>query len=241
MPIKSSVQFPSESDAYRQARNELLQAEIELRRHAEQVAALRRHLPPGGVVPEDYVFEEGAADLNDTQTVRQVSFSELFAPCKNTLIAYNFMYSAQMERPCPFCTSMLDALHGNARHAAERVNLVVIAKSPIARIREFARERGWLNYRLLSSANNNYNRDYLGEMPDGGQMPSLNVFVKDGDQVRHWYNTEMLFAPSDAGQHPRHVDLLWPLWNLLDLTPEGRGTDWTPRLEEPLVQLGKAG
>lgn len=143
MSIKSSVQFPGESAAYRQARNELLQAEIELRRHTEQVAALRRQLPPGGVVPENYVFEEGAADLTDTQTVRQVSFSELFAPDKNTLIAYNFMFSAQMERPCPFCTSMLDALHGNARHAAERVNLVVIAKSPIARIREFARARGW--------------------------------------------------------------------------------------------------
>jgi len=29
----------------------------------------------------------------------------------------------------------------------------------------------------------------------------------------------------------RHVDFMWPLWNILDRTPEGRGSDWGPRLE----------
>lgn len=126
---------------------------------------------------------------------------------------------------------MLDGLDGNATHAAQRINLAVVAKSPIARIREFARGRGWRNLRLLSSAANSYNRDYRGETADGKQFPSLNVFVKRGDKIHHVYNTELAFAPRTKGQDPRHVDAIWPLWNLFDFTPEGRGADWYPKLE----------
>jgi predicted dithiol-disulfide oxidoreductase (DUF899 family) len=106
---------------------------------------------------------------------------------------------------------------------------VVIAKSPLARIQEHAKSRGWSNLRLLSSEKNNYNRDYHGETPDGSQMPMLNVFVKN-KTVRHFYGTELLHAPTDKGQDPRHVDSIWPLWNLLDFMPDGRGTDWYPKL-----------
>jgi predicted dithiol-disulfide oxidoreductase (DUF899 family) len=106
----------------------------------------------------------------------------------------------------------------------------VVAKSPIARIRTFARGRGWNHLRLLSSAGNTYNRDYHGENPEGGQIPSLNVFVRRGGKIHHFYNTELVFLPGDRGQNQRHIDMAWPLWNLLDFTPEGRGTDWYPQL-----------
>jgi predicted dithiol-disulfide oxidoreductase (DUF899 family) len=127
------------------------------------------------------------------------------------------------------CTSFLDGLDGNAQHLAQRTNLVVIAKSPLERILEHARSRGWRNLRLLSSAGNHYNRDYHGESGDGGQIPIMNVFVKNG-KVRHWYATEMVFGKAEKGQHQRHIDMMWPLWNVLDLTPEGRGADWYPKL-----------
>jgi predicted dithiol-disulfide oxidoreductase (DUF899 family) len=128
------------------------------------------------------------------------------------------------------CTSMLDGLDGIAPHATQRVNFAVVAKSPIDRILKFARERGWRNLRLLSSAGTTYNRDYGGEAEDGSQRPSLNVFARRAEKIHHFYNAELLFVRSEKGQNPRHVDLLWPLWNLFDLTPDGRGTDWYPRL-----------
>ena len=225
--------FPNESRAYRTARDRLLRAEIELRRHVEQVAAMRRKLPLGGVVAQDYEFDEGAADPADTMSVRRVKLSELFRPGKDTLVVYSFMYGPHMPKACPMCTCMLDSLDGNAAHAAQRINLAVVAKSPIGRIREFARGRGWRNLRLLSSASSSYNRDYRGESAEGKQLPALNVFVKRGDRIHHVYNTELMFAPRAKGQDARHVDSIWPLWNLLDLTPEGRGADWYPKLEYP--------
>jgi len=215
--------FPKEPKPYRAARNRLLRAEIALRRQVEKVAAMRRALPAGGRVPQDYVFEEG-------DPPRQVKLSELFGD-RDTLVAYSFMYGPKMAKACPMCTSMLDGLDGNAPHIAQRANLVVIAKSPVARILEFARGRGWSNLRLLSSAGNDYNRDYRGEGPEGAQMPMLNVFVRRRGAIRHFYGTELLFAKAEPGQNGRHVDAIWPLWNLLDFTPEGRGSDWYPKLE----------
>ena len=140
------------------------------------------------------------------------------------------MYGPQMEKPCPMCTSMLDGLDGQAQHVTQRVNLVVAAKSPIRRIREHARERGWTRLRLVSTGGTTYNRDYHGETDDAEQIPAINVFVRRGDRVHHFYNAELLYAPHAEGQDPRHGDLIWPLWNLFDLTPQGRGTDWYPRL-----------
>ena len=140
------------------------------------------------------------------------------------------MYGPQMKHACPMCTSFLDGLDGNAQHLAQRANLVVIAKSPIERIVEYARGRGWRNLRLLSSAGTSYNRDYHGENEKGAQLPMMNVFVKHGGKVRHFYGSELLYAPEDKGQNARHNDLMWPLWNVLDLTPDGRGGDWYPKL-----------
>lgn len=216
------VRFPGETAEYRQARDLLLEAEIALRRQIEAVAAMRRALPPGGPAPEDYVFEEG-------EDARPVRLSELFGD-KPTLVAYSFMYGPQMEQACPSCTSILDSLDGAAPHVGQRVSLVVVAKSPIARIRAFAEERGWRRLRLLSSAGNSYNRDYRGENPQGNQTPALNVFTRKDGVIRHAYATELMFAPTDPGQEARHVDSIWPLWNVLDFTPDGRGADFRPKL-----------
>jgi predicted dithiol-disulfide oxidoreductase (DUF899 family) len=230
----SGVRFPGESEEYREARNRLLDAEMELRRTIERVAALRRSLPPGGEVPEDYVFEEAADGA-------EVRFSELFAPGQDTLVVYSFMFprysgdtrpgpekgeTARLplaERPCASCTSILDSVDGAAQHLVQRVNLAVIAKTDPERIRTFARERGWRHLRLLSSRGNSFNRDYLAER-DGEQAPVLNVFVRDGDRFRHTWASELMFAPRDEGLEARHVDSIWPLWNILDVTPEGRGS-----------------
>ena len=215
--------FPGESRAYRTARTKLLDAELKLRKQVEQVAALRRKLPAGGKLPEDYEFEEDGA--------KKVRLSQLFERGKDTLILYSFMYGPKMEKPCPMCTAFLDSLDGAAPHIAQRANLAVVAKSPIARIQEFARSRGWRNLRLLSSSANMYNRDYYGESPDGSQNPSLNVFTRQDGAIRHFFHSELLFEKAEKGQDDRHIDMAWPLWNMLDFTPEGRGKNWYPKLE----------
>ena len=221
--------FPGESDDYRAARDALLGAERALRQQIEAVAAQRRGLPLGGALKENYAFEEGAADLDDRDTVTRTRLSELFAPGKDNLVVYSFMYAPDGD-PCPMCTTFLDSLNGTAQHIGDRVNLVVVAKAPIAVIRGWARGRGWHNLRLLSSGNTTYNTDYIAERDGTSQIPILNVFRKTGDGIFHAYATELLYAPAEGGQHNRHIDMMWPLWNFFDLTPEGRGTDWWPQL-----------
>jgi predicted dithiol-disulfide oxidoreductase (DUF899 family) len=235
-PLQSplhSFRFSGETESYRSARNELLHAEIALRRQIEAVADLRRKLPLGGAVTQDYVFEEGATDLDDSSATHEVRLADLFRPGKDTLLIYSFMYGPEMKSACTACTSILDGLNGSAPHFLDRLNFVVVAKSPLERIRTFARERGWRKLQLLSSASNSYNRDYFGESPDGKQRPSLNVFVRRDGAIHHFYHTELLLTPADPGQDARHVDMIWPLWNLFDFTPEGRGKDWHPKLFYP--------
>lgn len=219
--------FPGESDDYRTARDRLLQAELELRDRVEEVAALRRQLPRGGALKQDYVFEEGARDLDDKSTLRQTRLSELFAPGKDSLVIYSFMYPAE-GKPCPMCTTFLDSLDGAAPHIGQRVNLAIVGRAPVVVLRALARQRGWRNLRLLSSDDNGYNRDYIAERSAEDQIPALNVFQKTGDGIFHFYGAEQLYAPWPPSNNPRHIDLLWPLWTLLDLTPAGRGSDWYP-------------
>jgi predicted dithiol-disulfide oxidoreductase (DUF899 family) len=238
-----STTFPGESAEYRAARNRLLEQEMELRRAMEAVAAARRRLPPGGVVPEDYLFD--GADAEGAPT--QVRMSELFAPGKNSLAIYSFMFprdpgddrpgpttgqTARLplhEGPCPSCTTLLDQLDGAMEHATQHLNFAVVAKAPLPRILAFAEERGWRRLQLLSSAGNTYNRDYHAETPEGDQRPMLNVFHRDADAIRHFWGSELFYAPTESGQDPRHVGTLEPLWNLFDLTPEGR-PDWDEQL-----------
>ena len=159
-----------------------------------------------------------------------VRLSELFAPGKDSLVIYNMMFPRALDEdlPCPSCTQFLDSFDGAAEHIAQRVNLAVVAKVELPRLLAHAKQRGWRRLRLLSSAANTYNRDYHGEAADGAQMPMMNVFRRDGEVIRHFWGSELLYAPTEPGQDPRHGDTLEPLWNLFDLTPEGRGTDWYP-------------
>jgi predicted dithiol-disulfide oxidoreductase (DUF899 family) len=219
--------FPGETPEYRAGRDELLIAERDLREHVERVAALRRKLPVGARVPVDYAFEEGAAD---GVGVRTTKLSELFAPGKDSLVVYSYMFGPDTAEPCHMCTPFLDGLNGNARHISQRTNLAVVAKSPLPRIRQVAWSRGWRDLRLLSSAGNTFNRDYHGDAPDGSQNSIIHVFVKKPDGVHHFYSSELEFLPAVTGQNQRHIDMMWPLWNVLDLTPEGRGADWYPSL-----------
>jgi predicted dithiol-disulfide oxidoreductase (DUF899 family) len=241
-----SVAFPGESAEYRAARDRLLEHEIELRRAMEAVAAARRELPPGGEIPQDYVFRGLGADGAATD----MRLSELFAPGKDSLAIYSFMFPRDPadqrrgpaagttallpleEGPCPSCTALLDQLDGAAEHATQHMNLAVVAKAPLERVLTFGEERGWRRLRLLSSSANTYNRDYLGETAEGHQRPMLNVFHRDGEEIRHFWGSELFYARADDGQDPRHVGTLEPVWNLFDLTPEGR-PDWDEELSYP--------
>jgi len=220
--------FPGESAEYRAARERLLEQEIELRRAMEALAAARRALPPGGPVPEDYLFQGVEGD---------VRLSELFAPGKDSLAIYSFMFPRDpaddrpgpRDGPCPSCTALLDQLDGMVGHATQHLNFAVVAKAPLAPVLAVAEERGWRRLRLLSSGGNTYNRDYLAETEDGHQRPMLNVFERDDGTVRHFWGSELFYAPADGEQDPRHVGTLEPLWNLFDLTREGR-PDWDEQL-----------
>jgi predicted dithiol-disulfide oxidoreductase (DUF899 family) len=223
-----NISFPGESPEYRTPRDRLLQQEVELRRATEAVAAARRKLPPGGIVPQNYVFQQAGPGGTPTK----VKLSELFVRGLDTLVIYNFMFPRALddEQPCPHCTSMLDALDGAAQHITQRVNFAVVAKAELSRILAHAQARGWRGLRLLSSAGTTYNRDYFGEDVQGAQMPMLNVFRREGEAIRHFWGSELLEAPTEPGQDPRHVDSIDSQWNLFDFTPEGRGTDWYPEL-----------
>ena len=236
------MSFPNESDAYRAARNSLLDAEMALRRQAEAVAQMRRSLPPGGEVPEDYAFERiGAAFRPET-----VRLSELFGE-HATLLIYSYMFGPDRDVPCPGCTHLLDGLDGAARHTPQCVAFYVAAASPIARLAAWAHGRGWNHLELLSTAGNGYNAHYYGNTAsltaqmrqergyqDGKTWdePMLNVFRKEGDAIRHFWGSELVFAPEDPGQNHRGLDFMDPLWGLLDTTPEGRG-DFFPKVNYP--------
>ena len=215
--------FPGEDKAYRDARDTLLAAELALEDQLREVVAMRQALPAGGQVAEDYKF---AAIGNGGE--RTIRLSELFESGKDSLFLYSFMFGPDDERPCPACTSLIDGFDGIRKHIENRMNIAVVAKSPIGRIAEFAESRGWNGIRLLSSAANSYNTDYFAETPDGRQIPAANIFVRRNGDIRHFYSTEMLYV-DQPGRHPRHVDRIWPIWNIFDLTPEGRG-DWGPKL-----------
>jgi predicted dithiol-disulfide oxidoreductase (DUF899 family) len=241
-----NIAFPGESAEYRASRDRLLAKEIELRRAMEAVSVLRRELPPGGLIPEDYVFDGLGPDGAPTK----LKLSELFAPGEDSLVIYNFMFpryptddrpgpaegaTARLkleEGPCPSCVAFLDSLDGAVKHVeGAGFNFAVIAKAPLDRLTAFAKERGWRNLRLLSAAGNNFKRDYLAETPEGFQMPMVTVFHRDGSEIRHFWSSEMLYAPADPGQDPRHAGTIEPSWNIFDLTREGRPSDWQEQLE----------
>lgn len=213
------TRFPNESEEYRKARNALLAEEIELRRHIERVAELRRQLPLGGAVTKDYSFE-GENGL--------VGLADLFG-ARQTLVIYSYMYGPERERPCPMCTSTVSAWEGELRDIEQRVAFAIVARSPIQRLTAFKKERGWRNLKLYSDMSGDYTRDYVSA--EDADVPGFNVFTRRDGIIRHFWAGEMSLEMADPGQDPRGAPDLMPLWLILDTTPEGRGTDWYPKLE----------
>jgi predicted dithiol-disulfide oxidoreductase (DUF899 family) len=219
LAAKNKAHFPGESAEYRQARNALLAEEIELRRHIERVAALRRKLPAGGEIPEDYMFEGQHGS---------VRLSQLFGD-KDALVIYSMMFGPQREKACPMCTAMLTSWEGTARNLRERVALAVTARSPIDRLLDFREERGWKNLQLYSDGKGDYTRAYVSA--EDGDIPGLSIFTRSNGAIRHFWSGEMSGEMADPGEDPRGAPDLDPLWTVLDLTPAGRGATWYPKLE----------
>ncbi|MCG5479266.1 MAG: DUF899 family protein [Ensifer alkalisoli] len=212
------AQFPNETAEYRQARNALLAEEIELRRHIERVAELRRQLPAGGEVTKAYRFqgENGPVTLAD-----------LFGD-KATLIIYSYMFGPQRERPCPMCTSFMASLEGKVPDIEQRAALAMVARSPIERLVEAKKARGWTQLKVYSDGDGSFTRDYVSA--EDADVPGYTVFTRRDGKIRHFWSGEIGGEMADPGQDPRGAPDLDPLWTLLDTTPEGRGADWYPKL-----------
>ncbi len=215
--MNQSVKYPGETSAYREARNALLDSELALREQIESVAAQRRSLPRGGQVPQyQFVGAQGTVD-----------FVDLFGASEN-LIVYSFMYGPGDSAPCPMCSAFVDSLSGHIEHVLARSNVVVVARRPYSQLETLVAEKGWSGVPFYSTAECDYAKDYLSELPNGAQVPMCNVFTKSADGVHHFWGSEGFYAGVDG--HPRHMDMLWPLWHFFDLLPEGRG-EFMPRLE----------
>jgi len=213
----------NESSEYLAKREELRLAEIELMRHCERVAALRRHLPEGAAI-QDYQFEEGPRDVNAGDVpAHAVRLSELFTKATRSLVIYHFMFGKKQTKPCPMCTAWLDGANGVAHHLAQNLDFAVVAAADLPTLRAFARDRGWDKLRLLSAGNSTFKYDLGSEDREGGQDSTVSVFTRDASgTVRHSYTAHPRMAPDIQ---ERGIDLLAPMWHFLDLTPQGRG-DW---------------
>lgn len=213
------ARFPNESAEYRQARNALLAEEIELRRHLERVAEMRRRLPPGGEVAKTYRFESEHG---------RVTLADLFGD-RNTLIVYSYMFGPQREKPCPMCTSLMAAWEGKLPDIEQRVSLAMVARSPIERLLAAKKARGWTQLKVYSDSDGDFTHDYVS----GGDedVPGYTVFTRKDGTIRHFWSAEISNEMADPRQDPRDAPDPDPLWTLLDTTPEGRGGDWYPKLE----------
>ena len=215
----NSIRHHAESDEYRQARQALLVEEIELRRHMERVAEQRRALPPGTEMPRTYQFvaEDGST----------VSLDDLFGE-HDTLVVYSYMFGPERETPCPMCTSYMGGFDHKIADIRQRVAIAFTARSPIERLVEFKRTRGWKNLPLFSDPSGDYTRDWVSA--EDADMPAYNVFMRRDGVIRHFWSEEIEMQMADPGQDPRGAIEMDPLWLLLDSTPGGRGTDWRPQL-----------
>ena len=212
----SELRYPNESQAYRDARDALLKDEQELVDKIKAVAAKRRTLPPGGELKQDYIFQWA----NDGKVGQRVKFSELFAD-KSTLLLYSFMFGPSWDNPCPSCTSLMDGFDRSAYQVTRHAAFAAIAKAPAERINAWARKRGWSQIALLSGYESPFQADYKCQEPndDDMQWPVMHVFTKRNGKIFHFWATEL---------SANHVDTVWPYWNLMDFTPEGR-----PNLDTP--------
>lgn len=219
--------LPNESAAYLDAREELRLAEIESMRQLERVAELRRHLPEGAVV-EDYEFMEGPVDLDaGDEPAKSVRLSEFFSGSGRALVVYHLMFGKKQTNPCPMCTMWIDGYNAVAEHLAQNVDFAIAAAADLPALRTHARNRGWKNLRLLSRGNNTFKYDMASEDAEGNQDSTISVFTRDSSgTLRHFYSSHPSLAENI---NERGIDRLTPVFNMLDLTPQGRG-NWYPAL-----------
>lgn len=214
--------LPNESAEYLGRREELRQAEIELMRQRERVAELRRGLPTGATI-QDYEFLEGPALLDaGDEPVTKVRLSELFTAPDRSLVIYQFMFGKKQTKPCPMCTAWIDGFNGVAHHLAQNVDFAIVAAADPATLRAQARNRGWDTLRLLSAGESTFKYDLGSEDREGNQDSTISVFTRASTGIlRHFYSGHPWLA-EDIKE--RGIDELNPVWNVLDLTPQGRGT-----------------
>jgi predicted dithiol-disulfide oxidoreductase (DUF899 family) len=227
----------NESADYLSKREELRIAEIDLMRQRERVAELRRRLPQGAPI-QDYAFEEGPANLEAGDTpIRTVRLSELFTAPDRSVVVYHFMYGKKKTSPCPMCTLVIDGWNGVAHHLAQNVDVAIVAAADPTALRAHARKQGWDNLRLLSCGANTFKYDLGSEDGEGNQDSTVSIFTRDKDgTLRHFYSAH----PSMSNDiKERGLDLLCPVYNILDLTPQGRG-DWYASFDyAPKVQAAR--
>ncbi len=219
--------FSGESAAYGKARQDLLAEEIALQQSIDQLSAKRRALPDGPLIEKDYRFK----DMNGYE----VDLASLFGN-HQTLVTYFWMYGPDRGRPCPMCTNLLGPLDANAKDLMQRVALVVMGRSTVERQLAFACERGWRTLKFVQTIGDDYALDFGGLDPESlSESPVLAVFKKTGSgsnmKVRLFWKGEMTSAMADEGKDPRGIPDFSPLWTTLDLTPEGRGEAWYPKLD----------
>lgn len=221
LAAKRKAPFPGESEDYAKAREKLLAEEIEFRRHMTRLSEQRQALPAGPIIEKNYRFKD--------ENGEEIGLADLFGD-HDTLITYFWMYGPQRERPCPMCTNFLGGVNGNAADIRQRSALKVLGRSPVERQKAFAAERGWRDLDFVQTVGDDYAKD-LGLLDEkGSEGAAIIIYRKDGNQVRLFYSAEMPAEAADPGQDPRTAPDIAPLWNVLDLTPEGRGTDWYPKL-----------
>lgn len=213
--------FPGEDESYAKARKSLLAEEIDLRRKMTRIAEQRRQLPPGPLM-KDYRFKDANGN--------ELGLADLFGG-HDTLVSYFWMYGPERERPCPMCTNWLGSVDGNANDIRQRVAFQVFGRSPVERQKAFALERGWQALDFLQVVGDDYVKDFGLLMPDGSDLAAIVVYKRGKDGVRLFWKSEMTAEMADPGQDPRDAPDIAALWNILDLTPSGRGTDWYPSLE----------
>ena len=214
----NKAHFPNESSAYRSARNALLIEEIELRRQMERVASQRRTLPPGGEIPQDFEFFSETGSIGFQPVRRQGHADGLQHDVRPTAqVAMSHVYV------------LFSAWNGMAVNLRERVAIAVTARSPIERLSEFKKLRGFINVHFYSDTSGEYTRTYVSS--EDADIPGFSVFAKRDGTIYHFYSGEMSGEMADPGQDPRGAPDLDPLWLMLDWTPEGRGVDWYPKLD----------
>ena len=215
----NTAHFPNESAEYRATRNELLVGRNRTAPAHRAGSSATARATPGGEVPHDFEF------VSETGPIHLSSLSG----DKDALMVYSMMYGAERTAPCPMCTSFLNSWNGTAINLRERSAIAVTARSPLGRLLDYKKQRGFTNLPFVSDMSGEYTRTYVNI--DDADVPGFSVFTRRNGRVFHYYSGEMSGAMADPGQDPRGGPDLDPLWLMLDFTPEGRGTDWYPKLQ----------